>query len=330
MECIMICGERGPRRLGNGQGLRSRPAGPADAGEGGRVTRQVFWVLVAILLVAIAACAEHAAIARAQARSQVGDLEGARVELERERDLQPKSGDVRVALGEAYYQLAREALDSEHDEARYLAYLEKSVSEFVSALEIDPRDERPHFYLAVMDTYRGQIREALQGFNNARRLQPSGVAYTNIAEIYVYLGQLHKAQTWNDLGVKKGAPYGSGLFNDMLIAWKQGDLAEARQCFSELQASDPEMLRTINMARLPQAPRRFEEFAGYCCSSPACGPYMKDACHALALDVREREISKQAVLKELRIEMDKQRRLRKVYEQRKELEIDIEGTSVGD
>ena len=110
----------------------------------------------------------------------------------------------------------------------------------------------------------------------------------------------------------------------MLIAWKQGDLAEARQCFSELRATDPETLRTINVARLPQTPRRFEEFAGYCCASPACGPYMKDACHALALDVREREISKETVLKELRIEMEKQRRLRKVYEQRKELEIEIE------
>ena len=75
---------------------------------------------------------------------------------------------------------------------------------------------------------------------------------------------------------------------------------------------------------MPQAPRRFEDFAGYCCSSPACGPYMKDPCHALALDVREREVSKETVLKELRIEMEKQRRLRKVYQQRKELEIQIE------
>jgi len=294
------------------------------------VTRRISSLLAVFLLVAAAACAQQRAIARAQARGDSGDLEGARVELERERELQPDSADVRVALGEAYYQIAREALDREHDETRYLVYLEKSVSEFVSALEIDPRDERPHFYLAVMDTYRGNLRQALRGFNNARQLQPSGVAYTNIAEIYVYMGQLHKAQTWNDLGVKKGAPYGIGVFNDMLIAWKQGDLAEARQCFSELRASDPETLRTINVVRLPQAPRRFEEFAGYCCSSPACGPYMKDACHALALDVNAREISKETVLKELRIEMEKQRRLRKVYEQRKELEIEIEDAPPGD
>jgi hypothetical protein len=178
--------------------------------------------------------------------------------------------------------------------------------------------------LAVMDTYRGEPRAALRGLNNARRLKPTGIAYTNIAELFVYLGQLHKARRWNDIGLRKGAPYGIAIFNDMLISWKEGDLDEARRRFAELRASDPEVLRTINMARLPEAPRRFEDFADNCCSSPACGPYMKDACHALSLDVREREISEETVLRELRIEMEKQRRLREVYRQRKELEIDVE------
>jgi tetratricopeptide (TPR) repeat protein len=291
--------------------------------------RPIVAVLAALLLLPELACAP-AAVSRAEARRQAGDLAGASAELERERDLRPDSADIRVALGEVYYQMARDALDRQHDEARYLAYLEKSVSEFVSALEIDPRDERPHFYLAVMDTYRGQIRQALRGFYNARRLAPSGTADTNIGEIYVYLGELNKAQTWTDIGLKKGAPYGIGLFNDMLIAWKRGDLAEARQCFAELQATDPDQLRTINVARLPQAPRRFEDFAGYCCASPACGPYMQEACKQLALEVHERELSKEAALKELRIEMEKTRRLKKVYEQRKELEIQIEPDAPGE
>ena len=285
--------------------------------------QRILAALAALLLLLDFSCAP-AAVKRAETRREAGDLEGASAELERERDRNPGSADVHVELGQVYYQIARDALDRQHDEARYLAYLEKSVTEFVSALEIDPRDERPHFYLAVMDTYRGQIRQALRGFYNARRLEPSGVADTNIAEIYVYLGELNKAQTWTDIGVRKGAPYGSGLFNDMLIAWKRGDLAEARQCFAELQATDPEMLRTINVARLPRAPRRFEDFAGYCCASPACGPYMQDACKQLALEVHQRELSKEATLKELRIEMEKTRRLKKVYEQRQELEIQVE------
>jgi tetratricopeptide (TPR) repeat protein len=283
----------------------------------------VLALLGASLLLAATACAPRA-VSRAEARSQAGDPEGASRELERERDLRPDSAELRVALGQTYYRIARDALDREHDEARYLTYLEKSVSEFVTALEIDPRDGDPHFYLAMIDTYRGQLRQAMRGMYNYKRLSPSGIAYTNIGELYVYLGELNKAQTWTDLGLKRRAPYGAALFNDMLIAWKGGDLAEARKCFAELKATDPEMLRTINVARLPVAPRTFEDFAGYCCSSPACGPYMRDACQTLALDVHEREISKEAVLKELRIEMEKRRRLQKVYEQRKELEIQIE------
>ena len=62
----------------------------------------------------------------------------------------------------------------------------------------------------------------------------------------------------------------------------------------------------------------------------ACGPYMEDACHKLALEVNQREISKEAMLKELRIEMETQRRLKKVYEQRKELEIQVEDAPTGD
>jgi hypothetical protein len=285
--------------------------------------------LPAFLTLAALACAPGGPAGRAREQIEDGDLEGARAALERERQRQPRSVDVRVALGEVYYRIARDALDRERDETRYLAFLERSVDEFVTAVEIDPRDPRPHFFLAVMDTYRGEVWQALRGFNNSRRLEPSGVAYTNIAEIYVYLGHLHKARRWNDLGMRKGAPYGAVIFNDMLIDWKDGDLRQARRHFAHLRTRHPDMIRTINVARLPEEPRVFEDFAGYCCQSPACGPYMKDACHELALDVREREISEETVLRELRIEIERQRRLRKVYEQRKELEIEIEAPPSG-
>jgi len=287
-------------------------------------------LIAGLLLAAATACAPGGTVGRAQAQAEAGDLEGARAELERERDRRPDSVDVRIALGEAYYRIARDALDRDHDEARYLAFLERSVAEFVRAVELDPQNHYPHFFLAVIDTYRGEPRQALRGLNNARRLQPDGLAYTNIAELFVYLGELHKARRWNDLGLRRGAPYGAALFNDMLISWREGDLDEARRRFAELRQSDPELLRTINMARLPEAPRRFEDFAGYCCLSPACGPYLKDACGALALEVREREISDEAVLKELRIEMEKQRRLREVYRQRKDLEIEVEPQTGGE
>jgi tetratricopeptide (TPR) repeat protein len=278
----------------------------------------------AILALAAGGCVLGGNVGRAQREMAAGDLQGAREILERDRDRHPRSADVRVALGEVYYRIARDALDRDRDEARYLDYLERSVGEFVTAVELDPRDDRPHFFLAVMDVYRGEPREALRGFVRVRRLRPTGVAYTNIAETFVYLGKLDKAQEWNDLGLRKGAPYGAVLFNDMLIAWRYGDLAQARRTFAELRDGNPDMLRTINAAPLPETPRSFEDFAGYCCRSPACGPYLEDACHELSLEVQQRELSEEAVRRELVIEMEKQRRLRRVYEQRKELEIEIE------
>lgn len=253
-----------------------------------------------------------------------GDLEGARAALERRRSERPRDVDTRVALGEVYYRIARDALDRDHDEARYLAYLERSVSEFVTAMELAPRDDRPHLYLAVMDTYRGDLDRALRGFNNTRRLSRSPIAYTNIAEIYVYRGNIAEARRWNDLGVRGGAPYGAVLFNDMLMRWHEGDLDGARRTFARLKRSHPDMIRTINMARLPEEPRQFEDFAGYCCASPACGPYMKNACSLLSIATEQRQLSKEATLEELRIEMERVRRMRKVYDQDKQLDIEVE------
>jgi tetratricopeptide (TPR) repeat protein len=280
--------------------------------------------VAALLALAAGACALGGNLGRAQREMAAGDLEGARAILERDRDQNPRSADVRLALGEVYYRIARDALDREHDESRYLDNLERSVGEFATAVELDPRDDRPHFFLAVMDTYRGDLPDALRGFALVRRLRPVGVAYTNIAETFVYLGKLERAREWNQLGLRKGAPYGAALFNDMLIAWRDGDLAQARSTFAELQSADPDMLRTINAAPLPEMPRRFEDFAGYCCGSPACGPYLKDACRELSLEVKQRELSEEAMRRELVIEIEKQRRLRRVYEQRKDLDIEIE------
>ena len=258
---------------------------------------------------------------------QAGNLAGARNALERERQRNPRSVDARVALGEVYYRVARDALDRERSEARYLTFLEHAVSEFVAAVELDPRDPRPHLYLATIDTYRGDIHTSLRGFRNARRLDPSPVAYTNLAEIYVYVGNLRAARRWNNLAVAKGSSPGPVFFNDMLIEWKEGDLRTARRQFSRLRTRYPEMLREINMARVPVEPRQFEDFAEYCCQSPACGPYMRDACDGLELEVQERQISEETVLEELRIEMERKRRLREVYRERKELEIEIEDST---
>jgi Flp pilus assembly protein TadD len=284
----------------------------------------------ALVALALLACASGGGVEHARVSLARGDLERARAELERERAQRPDSFEVRIGLGEVYYRIARDALDRERDEARYLAFLERSIDEFVRAVELDPFNPQPHFYLGMMDVYRGDLDAALRGLQNTRRLNPTGVAYTNIAETFVYRGDLQMAQRWNRRGWRRGAGVGPVRFNDMLIQWSAGDMRAARRSFQALRARNPEMIRTINTASLPAEPGSFDEFAGYCCLSPACGPYLEHACDALGLQVQRRVISEESVLRELRLEMEKQRRLREVYEGRKELELEIEDPELPD
>ena len=205
--------------------------------------------------------------------------------LEQARANDPDSAGVRLALGKTYYRIAREALDRDRDETRYLDHIELANAEFLTAIEIEPRTVGAQFYVGLMGVYRGDLKRAMRGFENSRRLDPTGDAYTNIGEIHVYLGDVEEARRWTDLGWERGAPRGIVRFNQMLIAWKSGDLDAARERFSELQTSDPDRLQNINVVRLPQAPGSFEDFAAYCCGSPACGPYLQDACASLGLAV---------------------------------------------
>ena len=63
-------------------------------------------------------------------------------------------------------------------------------------------------------------------------------------------------------------------------------------------------------------------------TSPACGPYLEHACADLSLEVGRREVSEETLLKELRLEMEKRRRLREIYQQRKELELEVDEEEV--
>ena len=51
---------------------------------------------------------------------------------------------------------------------------------------------------------------------------------------------------------------------------------------------------------------------------------MIEACTELSLTVQQRKLSQEAILKDLKIEIERTRRLRKIYDQRRELEITIE------
>jgi tetratricopeptide (TPR) repeat protein len=277
---------------------------------------------VALLVLALTACAPKG-LEAARSALRTNDLPTARALLEADRERFPNSVPVRLALGEVYYRSARDALDWDNDEGRYLSFLEKSVDEFVRAAALDPKNPQPLFFLAMIDMYRGDLDAAQRGLRNTKRLGFGPIGDTNIAEGYIYAGNLMEASRWNEAGRLGGAGLGPVTFNEMLMQWSKGDLGAARESFELLRVQYPEMIRTINVAPLPTAPRKFEEFAGYCCASPACGPYLEQACAALSLPVKHREISKETLLQELRLEMESKRKLQEIYRQRKEIEIEV-------
>src|SRR5262245_49703192 len=281
-------------------------------------------VLFALLIALLPGCAPTGNPNQAMSKAQGGNLEAARVELEGQRARQPGSAAVRLALGIVYYRLARDALERRGDEARYLAYFEQAVDELVTAAEIDPRHPDPHLYLAAIDLYRGDLDGSLRGLQNTRRLRGSGIDYTNLGELYVYRGELADARRTTLLGLRRGSGAGPVTFNQMLIHWREGDLRGAERDFQVLWKDYPEMLSQINMAPVLREPDSFDEFASNCCGSPACGPYMEQACSKLGLAVEQRELSEQAALKELQIEMEKARRLREIYSGRKDVQVEVE------
>jgi len=245
--------------------------------------------------------------------SSADEVRAARLAAERVAGRRPGSQTAQIGLAEAYYRSARDALDRQGDEGRYLLYLRRSLDACVAATKIDPTDHRAHFYLALIDAYRGDLRAALRGFCRVEKLEPSGIAKTNLAEIFVYLGDLDAARIWNQRGVADGAGPGPVAFNDMLIDWKVGDLAGARSHFHRLRAKYPEMLENINAARLPAPPKTFAEFTQYCCGSPACGPYLHDACTAAGFEVEKRQISEEGHQEELRIRTERDWELDRIY-----------------
>lgn len=281
--------------------------------------------IATLLLLLVQACAPQEGLKEARSALRTNDLATARALLERDQKRSPRSVPVRVELGAVYYRSARDALDWDGDEGRYLAFLEKAVDEFVRAAALDPKNPKPHFYLAMIDVYRGDLEGALRGLRNARRLGYGPVGETNLAEANIYAGKPVEASRWNEEGRQDGAGLGPVTFNEMLMEWSAGDLTAARASFQLLHIQYPEEIRTINVAPLPTMPQSFEEFAGYCCASPACGPYLEHACAALSLPVKHRKISKETLLKELRLEMQSQRRLREIYKQHKKLDIEVGG-----
>ncbi len=275
-----------------------------------------------ILLGALAACTAIGPSVRPVQPDE--DPQAAADRLERLSARYPKDFEAHLELGVAYYKLARKALD-ENREQDYTRYLEKSLDEVLEATRIEPESPSTHTWMGIITAYLDDLDSALANFKNARRLNGRApVHHLNVAQIYVYKGDLSRAH----YSVEKARRLGArGAFIDIvesLAAWRRGDLVEARDLFEQALALDPEDVNTWDEAPVDQPIESFADFTAYCCANHTCGPHMGKACQRMQLVVKERELQDETLRRELVIEMERRRKLREIYERRRDLQIEVE------
>jgi tetratricopeptide (TPR) repeat protein len=246
-------------------------------------------------------------------------------ELERKRERRPSDPEVRQALAEAYYRHARTALDASDFEV-YETYLGRAMDEAIESARLDPESAAPHVFMGIVAAYQGDIRRTFQSLANARRLSPrSWVSYTNLAEVLIYKGSPRAdVVRWNNRGEKLGADPAIAELNLCLVSWRDGNLPAAERHFRRVRRLNPAVLESWHEAPVDEPIETLSDLMGYCCASPACGPYLEKACSSSELEVAKREIPEEVARRELVLEMERRRKLEAIYEQRKDLEIQIE------
>ncbi len=277
----------------------------------------------ATVLVISLACASGPSLYSIERDLDAGRIDEAVAKLEMRRAVRPGDVQVRMLLGDLYYQQARRALGGA-DEQAYTRLLGRAQDEVLAAVALRPEDPRPHTWMGIIAAYQGNLDSAYTSFRNARRLDPlRPISYTNLAHILVYEGELSRARRLLEKGRKLRAPQDELDRIEILAAWRSADFVEARDLFA-MALDIPGFAETWDGAPLPAPMETFEDFASVCCSNPSCGPNMGRACGGLELEVTTRDLQAEAVLEELRLEMERTRRLREIYERRRDLEVVVE------
>jgi cytochrome c-type biogenesis protein CcmH/NrfG len=263
-------------------------------------------------------------IPQAEKDLAAGRVDEAIASLERVVTEHPNDFDSRDLLGLAYYRRARQALDEDRDDD-YERDLKWAMDQWIESLRLNPTSARPHTWMGIVAAYQGNLKSATTNFRNALRLDPRNASnYTNLAQVLIYRGEVARARRW----LKKSRrfhPNPAVLDLDYAFAaWRQGDLVEAEDLFNSAYLYSPEEVNTWDEAPVREHIDTFEKFAEYCCSNPACGPYMEVQCKEMQLEVARRQVRAETVRKELLIEMERRRKLDEIYGDRKDLKIEVE------
>ncbi|MCP4007742.1 MAG: tetratricopeptide repeat protein [bacterium] len=292
------------------------------------MTQLPLQLILLAALAAVLACGPSLYTAKEQMKH--GNVDEAAKVLEDLKVKNPDNVDVRLELAAAYYRKARSAID-EGDQLAYTENLNRAQEELIVATEKDPESHLPHTWFGIIKAYQGDMDASLESFRTALRLAKRGPRermdphlYTNLAHIYVYMGRLSDARRLVDRGRKMGATHSEIERIELLAAWKSGDMVEARDIFDMAAELTPGFADTWDTAKLPKPMESLEDFAAVCCANPTCGPHMVGACKKMRREVATRELDQDTVRKQLQLEMERRRELKKIYDERKDLEIKIE------
>jgi tetratricopeptide (TPR) repeat protein len=276
-----------------------------------------------ILSFALHACSTGVVPGAVRARVET-DPATALGELEALAQQHPHDFEVRMLIGQSHYKLARKALDQK-DEPAYLRHVERATATFVDAAAMRPADASPHIFLAMIDAYQADMKGALRSLRKAQQLAPGNpISYTNLAQIYIYLDQVNRAETMLDRARDLGGPGPHVEMNEMLAAWKRGDMVDARDLFDVIHGENPEFLQTWDEAPVSGPMESFDDFVAYCCGNPSCGPYMRGPCEKARQEVAEREVTLETLRREQEIARESREKLRRVYTGEREVTIEAE------
>jgi hypothetical protein len=163
----------------------------------------------------------------------------------------------------------------------------------------------------------------------ARGAAIDGVFYTNIAHIDVYRGDLAEARRNLDIGRKRGARPDEVDRIETLLAWRSGDRGSAAEIFAAAAERTPDFADTWDGAPLPQKMKSFDDFCAACCRNPSCGPHLADACKAESQAVTEREVTRETLVEEMRLERERRAKLKEIYDRQRSVSIDVEPDAPG-
>ena len=179
-----------------------------------------------------------------------------------------KKADERIAGMKAAFE-AGVMLSNEgkHDEA---------IAKFNEVIALAPKCAECYSNIGAVHTRKKEYDKAEEAYKKAIELSPNNAeAYNGLATVYNAQKKFDQAAEASAQAQKLsasapggGAPSGSTVFNQGVIAWNAGKIAEAKKSFEEAVRIDPKLadahywlgMANLNEGKMPDAAKSFEEY----------------------------------------------------------------------